>query len=394
MMITANLVLNKGKEVSVKRHHPWIFSGAIKRIEGEPKDGDLIEVSSFKGEFLGIGHFQKGSITVRIITFINEPIDSEFWKRKIENARILRKIMGYIGSAVTNAYRLFFGEADGIPGLVIDMYNGTAVIQAHSIGVHENRNEVVQALRDVFGTELSAVYYKSETTLRNSEQVNSKSGYLFGKQESNEICENNHKFIVDWETGQKTGYFLDQKENRLLLARYSKDKTVLDTFCHSGGFSVYALRAGAKHVTSVDSSKRAIELVEKNLMLNKLTKGCLTVNADVLKYLSSTEELYDVIVLDPPAFAKHRDVRHNALMAYKRLNTEGIKRVNSGGIVFTFSCSQVVDKYLFTNTIMAAAIESGRNVKIIHRLTQPPDHPVGVFHPEGEYLKGLVLYVE
>jgi len=388
------VILSSGKDQSVRRFHPWVFSGAIKKILSEVEEGDIVEVYDNKDEFLGMGHTQLGSIAVRMFAFEKVEPGQEFWKEKIRSAYNFRKQLGLVDNPNTNAYRLVFAEGDGLPGLIIDYYNGTAVIQTHSLGMHLIKAEIVEALKEIYGSSLKAVYDKSEETLPKKTELKISNGYLYGEKSSgNEITENGCKFFVDWEGGQKTGFFLDQRENRELLAKYSKGKEVLNTFCYTGGFSVYAGKAGATLVHSVDSSRKAIEMTEKNILLNDI-KGHESFAEDTFDYLDKKPKAYDVIVLDPPAFAKHRDAKHHAMMGYKRLNSEAIKQIKPGGILFTFSCSQVVDKSLFESTVMAAAIIAKRKVRVLHHLGQPPDHPVSIFHPEGSYLKGLVLQVE
>ncbi|SIT80455.1 class I SAM-dependent rRNA methyltransferase [Pontibacter indicus] len=395
-MSLTKLYLAKGKEHSLKRFHPWVFSGAIKRIEGsEPEEGDTVEVYSNQREFLGMGHWAPGSIAVRVFSFEQVEPDYTFWKRKVQQAYDYRKRLGLIDNPHTDVYRLVYAEGDGVPGLIVDIYKDTAVIQTHSVGMYSVREHIAKALQEIYGTKLKAVYDKSAESLPAKMPVQAQNGYLFGESSGGVVVtENEHQFFVDWESGQKTGFFIDQRENRELLARYVKDKSVLNTFCYTGGFSVYALNAGAKEVHSVDVSKKAIELTIKNGELSQAPERHEAFAIDTFDFLKGKEDRYDVIVLDPPAFAKSQKVRHNAVMGYKRLNAEAMKRIKPGGILFTFSCSQVVDKYLFNNTVMAAAIEAGRNIKIMHHLTQPADHPISIFHPEGEYLKGLVLMVE
>ncbi len=375
------------------RFHPWVFSGAVKIKEGEPKDGDVVEVYSSHNQFLGIGHYQDGSITVRMFSFTKCEINADFWFGRLENAYNYRKQIGIIGKEDNNVYRLVFGEADELPGLIIDFYKGHVVMQAHSIGMHLVKHELVKALQKLYGTELKTVYDKSKETLPKNYSASLKNEFLFGDTGKTEVMEYGHRFLVDWESGQKTGFFIDQRENRKLLATYCKDKTVLNTFSYTGGFSVYAAKAGAKMVHSVDVSKTAIELCNQNADLNNCTNHEAYCE-DTFDFLKNKENFYDVIVLDPPAFAKSRDVKHNAVIGYKKLNSAALKQIKKGGILFTFSCSQVIDKFLFFNTITAAAIEAKRKVKIIHVLSQPADHPINVFHPEGEYLKGLVLFVD
>ena len=390
------IILGPGKEQSPKRFHPWIFSGAIKKIEGVVNPGDVVEVYSNQNEFLGIGHYQGGSIAVRIFSFEKVTPDIEFWKSKIEKAYIYRKAIGLAENENTNVYRLIFAEGDGLPGLIVDYYNGTAVLQAHSIGMHKEQNYIVEALKAVYGDKLKAVYNKSSESLGNGEYAKGvKNGYLFGGDSEKQVLENGNKIRVDWEEGQKTGFFIDQRENRKLVAQYAPGKRMLDCFCYAGGFSVYGLKAGATEVHSVDSSKTAIKLTDQNIELNfgqgaKQSSHCV----DAFDYLKDNQNQYDLMVIDPPAFAKHRDARHQAVMGYKRLNALAIAGVKPGGIIFTFSCSQVVDKPLFYGAITAAAIETGRNVRIVQYLSQPADHPISIYHSEGEYLKGMILFVE
>lgn len=384
------IVVGSGKDQSLKRFHPWVFSGAIKKIYGPASNGDIVEVYSNKDEFLGIGHYQEGSIAVRIFSFQKIEPDASFWADKIRNAYDYRMNIGVAGKENTNVFRLVYAEGDGLPGLIIDYYNGTAVLQAHSYGMHKERHNIAEALKEVMGNSLHSVYDKSAESLHSQELKN---GYIFGEGKETVVSENGNKFHIDWVEGQKTGFFIDQRENRALLGKYSEGKKVLNTFCYTGGFSVYAAAAGATEVHSVDSSKKAIALTDRNIELNNI-QNHQSFASDTFDFLKDKKDQYDVIVLDPPAFAKHRDARHNAVMGYKRLNAEAMKMIRPGGIIFTFSCSQVVDKSLFNHTITSAAIVSGRNIRIMHHLSQPPDHPVSAFHPEGEYLKGLVVYVE
>lgn len=390
----AKVILKKGKEFSIERFHPWIFSGAIQETVGDLTDGCWVEVLNFKKQFLGSGHYQKGSIAVRVLTF-EKNLDDQFWSGKIHNALMMRRSSG-LPAETTNAFRLVHGEGDGLPGLVIDYYNGIAVMQAHSLGMHLDRMNIVNALREVLTENLTAVYYKSQSTLPGRERDALKDEYLFGMSAVPHLVnENGNKFFVDWEEGQKTGFFLDQRENRKLLTTYSNGKKVLNTFCYSGGFSIYALNANAALVHSVDSSEKAIALTRKNIELNgfsAMDHPCFA--EDVFEFMKEKSNQYEVIVLDPPAFAKHRDARHQAVKGYQRLNVEAMKIIKPGGVIFTFSCSQVVDKKLFYDTIVSAAIQAGRQIKVLHQLSQAPDHPVSIFHPEGEYLKGLVLFVE
>lgn len=389
------VILGHGKEQSPKRFHPWIFSGAISKISGEVADGDVVEVYSNKNEYLCTGHYQKGSIAVRIFSFQQINPDEMFWKDKIEKAYNYRKAIGLIGSSDTNVYRLVYGEGDGMPGLIIDYYNGVAILQAHSIGMHRDREKIAHALKEIYGSNLKAIYDKSKESLSDRYGETIENGYLFGEDKDKVVLENGNKIKVDWEEGQKTGFFIDQRENRKLLGHYAQGKKVLDCFCYAGGFSVYALKAGAAEVHSVDSSKTAIKLTDDNIHLNFGEGGKQTSHvADAFDFLKNNQSQYDVMVIDPPAFAKHRDARHQAMMGYKRLNALAIQGVKPGGIIFTFSCSQVVDKYLFHGAITAAAIETGRTVRILQYLSQPADHPISIYHPEGEYLKGMVLFVE
>ncbi|GAA0875305.1 class I SAM-dependent rRNA methyltransferase [Wandonia haliotis] len=387
-----SLIIRKQKEASILRRHPWIFSGAVKTITSAYEDGDIVEVLNEKGRFLAKGHYQNGTITVRVLSFLEEEeIDSDFWKRRVELAVKLREKAGLFDNK-NSICRLVHGEGDNLPGLIIDWFNGVAVIQCHSIGMYKVQDQISSALQTVFGDRLQAVYTKSADTL--PARVNATNEYLFGTaQTPHTAYEYGHAFHIDWINGQKTGFFVDQRENRALLAKYARGKKVLNTFCYSGGFSITALATGAELVHSLDSSKKAIALTEDNVSLNKLEERHKSIVADAMNYMKELEEDYDIMVLDPPAFAKHRDARHKAVQGYKRLNAHAMRQIKSGGILFTFSCSQVVDKQLFTNTIIAAAIESGRNVRILEQLHQPADHPISAFHPEGEYLKGLVVEV-
>lgn len=395
MTITGKVILKKGKEQSIQRFHPWIFSGAIQKMEGELVDGCTVEVQDFRNKTLGFGHYQNGSISVRVLSFDKQAPTPELWKQKIAAAYQVRVSAG-IPSKTTQAFRLIHGEGDGLPGLIVDYYDGAAVMQAHSVGMHVDRHAIAEALQRVLGEDLKVVYYKSQSTLPGKMRDAQQDEYLLGMGVVPHIVmENSNKFFVDWEEGQKTGFFLDQRENRRLLGEFSKEKKVLNTFCYTGGFSIYALNAGAKLVHSVDASAKAIALTEKNIELNGFNANIHRCYAeDTFDFLKDRDGEYDVIILDPPAFAKHRDARHQAVRGYQRLNAEAMKVIRPGGIIFTFSCSQVVDRQLFYDTIVAAAIQSGRTIKVLHHLTQPADHPVSIFHPEGEYLKGLVLYVD
>ena len=389
------VILKSGKDQSVRRYHPWIFSGAIKKIIGHVNEGDLVYVTDNKDEFLAIGHYQIGSIAVRIISFEEKEIDDAFWKDKIERAYQLRKMTGLATSETNNVYRLVHAEGDGLPGLIIDFYNGTAVLQMHSIGMYLNREHIVNALKEILGDKLTAVYDKSESTIPFKSEIEAKNGYLFGQSSEKVVLEYGNKFKINWEEGQKTGFFIDQRENRKLLAEYSKGRSVLNVFGYTGGFSVYAMKGDAKLVHSVDSSKKAIDLTNENIELNfEDTSRHEAFAVDAFEYLNNIDNKYDLIILDPPAFAKHQNVLHNALQGYKRLNIKAIEQIKPGGILFTFSCSQVVSKENFRKTIFTAAANTGRNVRILHQLNQPVDHPISVYHPESEYLKGLVVYVE
>lgn len=394
MAASGKVVLKKGKEISIQRFHPWIFSGAIHKIEGEVVDGVWVEVLDHKSNTLGFGHYQNGSIAVRMLSFLSSQPNGTFWNDRLTKALSLRISSG-LPSDQTNCFRLVHGEGDGLPGLIIDYYDGVAVVQAHSVGMHTDRASIAMALQQVLPN-TKAIYYKSHGTLPGKLRDESSDEYLVGMGIVPHIVfENGKKFYVDWEEGQKTGFFLDQRDNRKLLGEFCRDKKVLNTFCYTGGFSVYALYAGAEVVHSVDASAKAIDLTRRNLELNGFhsqTHQCYAV--DTFDFIKDKEGFYDVIVLDPPAFAKHRDARHQAVRGYQRLNAEAMKIIKPGGIIFTFSCSQVVDRQLFYDTVVSAAIQAGRQIKVLHHLSQPADHPVSIFHPEGEYLKGLVLYVD
>ncbi len=430
MISTIKIVLKPGKEVAVLRFHPWIFSGAIDRTEGAPREGDVVEVLSSRKEFLALGHYLPGSIAVKIFSFEMANVNADFWKAKLRNAYQLRVRLGIIGTTVSNACRLVFSEGDLLPGLIIDYYNGVAVIQAHSVGMHGLLPVFTEGLQELFGEKLIAVYDKSSETMEKSKLItrNSKlflktgnppvsqvaapsalpsslplaspsnsstDHFLYGTSGPIEITETGHRFMVDFLRGQKTGFFLDQRGNRMFAQFYAKGKSVLNAFCYSGAFSVYALKGGATKVYSIDSSKQAIELTEQNLRLNGCDLGRHKAEvADVKRFLVDTQEKYDMIILDPPAFAKTHHVTNNALHAYVHINAEAMKRLNPGGILFTFSCSQPISREMFRSAIQSAAIETGRNVRILHQLSQGPDHPVDICHPEGEYLKGLILAVE
>jgi 23S rRNA (cytosine1962-C5)-methyltransferase len=388
------IFLKPKKEESLKRFHPWVFSGAIQRIDGKPAEGDIVEVLDNNSNFLAIGHYQIGSIAVRVLSFETLEIDANFWKLKIENAYKMRVSIGLV-SPTNNTFRLVHGEGDSLPGLIVDVYDDTAVMQAHSVGMHEMRMELAKAIVQVI-PQVKNVFYKSESTLPFKAPIAPEDGYLIGSDtKSYSALENNLKYEVDWIRGQKTGFFIDQRENRSLLERYSAGKSVLNMFCYTGGFSVCAMRGGASLVHSVDSSAKAIDLTDKNIELNFPNDNRHASFAeDAFKFLNANEKKYDIIILDPPAFAKHREALRNALKGYKRLNARGIEQIKPGGILFTFSCSQVVSKEQFRLAVFSAAAETGRNVRILHQLSQPADHPINIYHPEGEYLKGLVLWVE
>lgn len=394
-MKECKVYLKPKKEESLLRFHPWVFSGAIQSIEGNPEEGDLVEVYGTNQRFLGVGHYQIGSIAVRILSFRQVAIDAEFWNERIRAAYDLRKALGLAGVEGNDTFRLIHGEGDNLPGLVIDMYAHTAVMQAHSVGMHYARHQVADALKEVLGDTLQNIYYKSEATLPYKANLESEDGYLYGGEVEDIALENGLRFSVDWQKGQKTGFFVDQRENRSLLEHYSAGRSVLNMFCYTGGFSFYAMRGGARVVHSVDSSAKAIALTKKNVELNFPDDSRHEAYAeDAFKYLEKMGSNYDLIVLDPPAFAKHKNVLRNALQGYRKLNAIAFDKIKPGGILFTFSCSQVVSKENFRLAVFSAAAASGRKVRILHQLTQPADHPVNIYHPEGEYLKGLVLHVE
>lgn len=392
------IYLKKGKEASLQRFHPWIFSGAVAKKDLDLQDGDIAEVYDCEGKFAAVGHYQQGSIMLRILSFRKEEINIDFFKRRLLKAYEARKDMGLDYNDNQNCFRLVHGEGDFLPGLIIDFYASTAVMQAHSVGMHIQRGMICDALTELFADKIDSVYYKSENTLSSLPEDEESDCYLAGNGAGHEAAavENGLKFAIDWERGQKTGFFIDQRENRKLLEHYSKGKNVLNLFCYSGGFSCYALRGGAALVHSVDSSARAISLANKNVEAN--FGGCprhRSYVADAFEFLQQSEKgMYDVIVLDPPAFAKRRSALNNALQGYKRLNAKALEKIKPGGLLFTFSCSQAVDKNQFRLAVFSAAVISGRKVRILHQLTQPSDHPINICHPEGEYLKGLVLYVE
>ena len=396
----AKIILKKGREESLKRFHPWVFSGAIAQIVGEPAEGDVVEVYGQDGKFLAAGHYQIGSIAVRVLSFESGVINADYWKSMLSRALAVRIATGLADSETTNCYRLVHGEGDNLPGLIIDWYDGVCVMQAHSAGMFRAKKQIAQALVEIYGDKLKAVYDKSSGTAPFKAGLDLVDGYLYKKDGFNDneqdVVENGHKFIVNWTEGQKTGFFLDQRENRALVERYAKGRNVLNLFCYTGGFSIYALGAGAVHVDSVDSSAKAMALVDKNVEIGGFEKSRHTsLCVDALDYLRDVpEDKYDLMIVDPPAFAKHRGALNNALRAYQRLNAAAISKVAPGGFVFTFSCSQAVSKEQFRTAVFTAATLAHRQVRILHQLHQPADHPVSIYHPEGEYLKGLVLYVE
>ena len=396
----AKIILKKGREESLKRFHPWVFSGAIAQIVGEPAEGDVVEVYGQDGKFLAAGHYQIGSIAVRVLSFESGVINDDYWKSMLSRALAVRIATGLADSETTNCYRLVHGEGDNLPGLVIDWYDGVCVMQAHSAGMFRAKKQIAQALVEIYGDKLKAVYDKSSGTAPFKAGLDLVDGYLYKKEGFNDneqvVVENGHKFIVNWTEGQKTGFFLDQRENRALVEKYAKGRNVLNLFCYTGGFSIYALGAGATHVDSVDSSAKAMALVDKNVEIGGFDKSRHTsLCVDALGYLRDVpEDKYDLMIVDPPAFAKHRGALDNALRAYQRLNAAAISKVAPGGFVFTFSCSQVVTKEAFALAVFSAAAQTGRKVRILDRLNQPSDHAVNIYHPEGEYLKGLLLYVE
>ncbi len=390
-----NIYLKKGKEDSLKRFHPWVFSGAIAHMDDGIEEGDIVRVITQSGAFIALGHYQIGSIAVRVLSFQDIAIDDDFWKQRLAAALLMRQCAGIADNPENNTFRLVHGEGDNLSGLVIDCYGKTAVMQAHSVGMHVCRNVIARQLVEVMGNRIENVFYKSETTLPFKADLGQENGFIYGGSDDNVAVENGLKFHVDWLKGQKTGFFVDQRENRKLLEHYAKGKTVLNMFCYTGGFSFYAMRGNAKAVHSVDSSAKAIELTNANVELNfPGDKRHQAFCEDAFKFLDAAKDKYDLIILDPPAFAKHRAALHNALKGYTRLNVKAFEKIKSGGILFTFSCSQVVTKDNFRNAVFTAAALAGRNVRILHQLHQPADHPINIYHPEGEYLKGLVLYVE
>ncbi len=401
-MARAQMYLKRGKDESLKRNHPWIFSGAIERAEvwEDLTEGEVVDLYTHNGEYVASGHYQVGSIAVRVLTFEQEQIDRQWWCRRVAAAYEVRRALQLTDSEVTTCYRLIHGEGDLLPGLIVDIYGSVAVVQCHSVGMYLSRMDVMEALRALYGERLTAVYDKSAQTLPFNAKTGAIDGYLYGghnsvDEASHVVLEGGHRFAVNWERGQKTGFFIDQRYNRELVQHYSKGRTVLNTFCYTGGFSVYAMAGGAREVCSVDSSERAVRLADENMVLN-FGEGVAhsSVAVDAMEYLKDIGDKYDLIILDPPAFAKHHKVLGNAMQGYKRLNARALSQIKSGGILFTFSCSQAVSKELFRTTVFSAAAIAGRRVRILHQLTQPADHPINIYHPEGEYLKGLVLYVE
>ncbi len=390
-----NIYLKKGKEESLKRFHPWVFSGALNKIDEGINEGDIVRVFSNTGDFLAVGHFQIGSIAVRVLSFEDIEINGKFWEERLASALEARKAIGVADNNSGDTYRLVHGEGDNLPGLVIDCYGKTAVMQAHSVGMHTCRHEIANSLVKIMGGNIENVYYKSETTLPFKAELGQENGFIIGESNDDTAVENGLKFHVDWLKGQKTGFFVDQRDNRTLLEHYAKGRNVLNMFCYTGGFSVYAMRGGANLVHSVDSSAKAIALTDANMALNfpddsRHKSFC----EDAFKFLDASENTYDLVILDPPAFAKHRSALHNALKGYTRLNAKAFSKIKPGGIMFTFSCSQVVTKDNFRAAVFTAAATANRRVRILHQLHQPADHPINIYHPEGEYLKGLVLYVE
>ena len=394
--------LKRGKEESLLRFHPWIFSGAINKIEEGLEEGDIVRVMTHDKKFIAVGHFQIGSIAIRVLSFHDVKIDDKFWESRLKAALQVRQAIGIIREESTGiglfpntTYRLVHGEGDNLPGLIIDIYGKTAVMQAHSVGMHLCREVIAKALVKVMGDKLDSIYYKSETTLPYKAELGQENGFIYGDTDNNIAIENGLKFHIDWLKGQKTGFFIDQRENRSLLEYYAKGRSVLNMFCYTGGFSVYAMRGGAEVVHSVDSSAKAIELTNKNIELNFPNDSRHeAICEDAFKYLDDNDGKYDLIILDPPAFAKHRNALKNGLRGYTRLNVKGFEKIKPGGILFTFSCSQVVTKDNFRQAVFTAAAQAGRKVRILHQIHQPADHPINIYHPEGEYLKGLVLYVE
>jgi len=389
------IYLKRGKEESLQRFHPWVFSGAISHFDQEPEEGEVVEVYTNNQDFIATGHYQIGSIMVRVLSFQQKPIDQTYYEKRLATALDVRRCIGVADNPTNNTYRLVHGESDNLPGLVIDIYGKTAVMQAHSVGMHVDRTTIAEALKQVMGNTIENIFYKSETTLPFKADLGQENGFLLGGSTEDIAIENGLKFHVDWLKGQKTGFFVDQRENRKLLEHYANGRKVLNMFCYTGGFSFYAMRGGAQLVHSVDSSQKAIDLTNANVALNFPDDVRHKAFAeDAFKFLDNMTTPYDLIILDPPAFAKHKDALRNALKGYSRLNQKALEKIQPGGILFTFSCSQVVTKDNFRTAVFTAAAQARRNVRILHQLHQPADHPINIFHPEGEYLKGLVLYVE
>ncbi len=395
------IVLRRGKEESLQRFHPWVFSGAIDRIDGEVAEGEVVDVVDSRGGFIARGHYQIGSIAVRVLTFRDELIGRDWWTERLRNAYEVRRSQGLTDNKETTCYRLSHGEGDWMPGLVVDIYGSTAVMQAHSVGIYLIRGQIADILREIYGPALAAIYDKSSQTVPFMAGLNAQDGYLWHEAAETPageqiVLEGSHRFAVNWQSGQKSGFFIDQRENRALVQHYAAGRDVLNTFCYTGGFSVYALAGGARRVDSVDSSRLAVELAARNVELNFGPDAPhRAIAADAMEYVrASGQGDYDMVILDPPAFAKHRKAIAAATQAYRRLNAEALARIRPGGLLFTFSCSQAIPRELFRTTVFSAAAISGRRVRILHQLTQPADHPVSIYHPEGEYLKGLVLYVE
>lgn len=395
MHIYKKIILKPKKEQSLQRFHPWVFSGALATIEDKVMEGDIIEVYSNDDVFLGVGHYQKGSIAVRILSFEKREIDTRFFIERLQDAYKLRRDLNIIRED-NNTYRLVYAEGDMLAGLIVDVYGRLAVVQAHSVGMHMSRMSVAAALENILGESLQHIYYKSEGTLPYKAPINPENNFLLGGSNFDKIAiENNLKFQIDWEKGQKTGFFIDQRENRALLEKYAHDRSVLNMFCYTGGFSVSALRGGARSVMDVDSSSKAVALANKNIKINFGNDNRYSsASEDAFKFMRNMpNDAYDLIILDPPAFAKHRGAVRNALQGYKRLNLAAFEKIKSGGIIFTFSCSQAITREQFRFTVFSAATATGRKVKILHQLTQSADHPIDIYHPEGEYLKGLVLHI-
>lgn len=393
-MAFSRIILNPKKERSLKLYHPWVFSGAVGKAEGNPAEGEIVEVFTHDEQYLATGHFHNGSIKVRIFSFEQTDAAESFWIKKLEAAFEFRKTIGLVDNKHTNAYRLIHGEGDGLPGVIIDIYDTVAVIQTHTLGMHRVKTFLASGLKKIYGERLETIYDKSSDTMAKQGAAAVTNDFIFGSLQEKIVRENDLKFMVNWVEGQKTGFFLDQRENRELLGKYSNGKKVLNTFSYSGGFSMYALKGGAQSVHSIDSSKKAAALAEQNAALNGYSEKHTFILSDAFDYLKHTQEKYDLIILDPPAFAKHLSAVDNAMVGYRNLNTEGIKNIEPGGILFTFSCSQVIDRGLFRKLVFQAAAQAKRNVRIIHQLSQGPDHPISIYHPEGEYLKGLVLLVD